>query len=95
MNSEREAFEAWYFGRNYELDQFHKSMMMDAWKASRKLNIEVNECQSIKFYEVTLLDYFAVNALNGMISDSKVDATPSKLAQLSYLMADAMLEARK
>jgi len=50
---------------------------------------------------MTLRDYFAAKAMQGFISGSMADGTNFALgdektaAKFSYLMADAMLEARK
>lgn len=43
---------------------------------------------------MTLRDYFAAKALQGLLS-SEVSASPQKFAKHSYQVADAMLEARK
>lgn len=44
---------------------------------------------------MTLRDYFAGKALEGMLADSEVRGTPKEFAERSYALADAMLEARK
>ncbi len=44
---------------------------------------------------MTLRDYFAAKAMQGILSDTKIDHPPSKLAELSYRVADAMLKARE
>lgn len=44
---------------------------------------------------MTLRDYFAAKALQGILADSKVEATPTEFAAASYRMADAMLKARE
>ena len=49
------------------------------------------------YYGMTLRDYFAAKAMQSvMIGDGyRVYSTPEDLAQLSYLMADAMLKQRQ
>lgn len=44
---------------------------------------------------MTLRDYFAAAALQGMLSDSEFDVGCSATAELAYGYADAMLKARK
>jgi len=44
---------------------------------------------------MTLRDYFAAKALQGLLADSDLKATPKEFAQLAYAMANAMLESRK
>jgi hypothetical protein len=46
-------------------------------------------------FGMMLRDYFAAKALQGMLADSDLKATPKEFAQLAYAMANAMLEARK
>lgn len=45
--------------------------------------------------ELSLRDYFAAKALQGMLADSKLKAEYSEFAMRAYRVADAMLEARK
>lgn len=46
---------------------------------------------------MTLRDYFAAKAMQGLIAGSGVDANYAEksVASLAYMMADVMLEARK
>lgn len=44
---------------------------------------------------MSLRDYFAAKALQGMLADTSVQAPPSEFAHNAYKLADAMLEARK
>ena len=44
---------------------------------------------------MTLRDYFAAQALTGMLADSNVQGSPKTFAERSYALADAMLEARQ
>jgi len=44
---------------------------------------------------MSLRDYFAAKAMQGILSDHEIDHMPDKLAELAYRAADAMLEARK
>jgi len=52
-------------------------------------------------YGMTLRDYFAAKAMQGLIASPKSpsgaigDVTDKLVAKLAYTMADAMLEARK
>ena len=43
---------------------------------------------------MTLRDYFAAKAMQGIMTDPNLDMDSSKVAQLSYQMADAMMKAR-
>jgi hypothetical protein len=43
---------------------------------------------------VDLRDYFAGQALNGMLSDPNLSAEPEEFADYAYRHADAMLKAR-
>jgi hypothetical protein len=44
---------------------------------------------------MTLRDYFAAKAMQGMMSDPNIDMHSSEVAKLSYQMANAMMKARK
>lgn len=44
---------------------------------------------------MTLRDYFAAKAMQGMLADSSFDPPLPKLAEGAYRVADAMLEARQ
>ena len=48
-------------------------------------------------YNLTLRDYFAAKAMQGIIAtfDDDVTAMPEQVARLCYKIADAMLAARK
>jgi len=39
-------------------------------------------------------DYFAAKALQGMLAEPSLKATPQEFAQRAYMVADAMLKAR-
>jgi hypothetical protein len=41
-----------------------------------------------------LRDYFAAKALQGMLAEPSLKATPQEFAQRSYMVADAMLKER-
>lgn len=43
---------------------------------------------------MTMRDYFAAKAMQGMMSDPNLDMICNKVAQLSYNMADAMMKAK-
>ena len=43
---------------------------------------------------MTLRDYFATKAMQGLLADSEVSGTPEEFATRAYNMADAMLQAR-
>ena len=44
---------------------------------------------------MTLRDYFAAKALQGLLSDTTVRSTPDEFASNCYIVADAMLKARE
>ena len=44
---------------------------------------------------MSLRDYFAGQALAGICADSNLDMTKDNIAEWSYRMADAMIEARE
>jgi hypothetical protein len=44
---------------------------------------------------MTLRDYFAAKAMQGMLSEPSLRATPEEFATESYNVADAMLKARE
>lgn len=44
---------------------------------------------------MTLRDYFAAKAMQGILSDSTVQVSFEKMAEWSYSVANAMMEARK
>jgi hypothetical protein len=41
-----------------------------------------------------LRDYFAAKALQGMLAEPSLKATPQEFAQRSYIVADAMMKER-
>lgn len=43
---------------------------------------------------MTLRDYFAAKALQGLLSDPEIRATPHEFAERAYSMASAMLRVR-
>lgn len=46
--------------------------------------------------EMTLRDHFAAAALQGLVAgNSNAEVTPSALSKVAYLLADAMMRARK
>ena len=42
-----------------------------------------------------LRDYFAAKAMQAMIAEPSLTATPEEFAQRSYMVADAMIKARE
>ena len=44
---------------------------------------------------MTLRDYFAAKAMQAMIAEPSLKATPEEFAQRSYMVADAMIKARE
>ena len=44
---------------------------------------------------MSLKDYFAAKALQGMIAEPSLKATPEEFAQRAYMVAEAMLKARE
>ena len=43
---------------------------------------------------MSLRDYFAAKALQGMLAEPSLKATPEEFAQRAYMVADAMMKAR-
>ena len=43
---------------------------------------------------MTLRDYFAAKAMQAMIAEPSLTATPEEFAQRSYMVADEMIKAR-
>lgn len=43
---------------------------------------------------MSLRDYFATAAMNGVISGTEIDLTPEHIAKAAYAVADAMLKER-
>ena len=43
---------------------------------------------------MTLRDYFAAKAMQAMIAEPSLKATPEEFAQRSYMVADAMIKER-
>lgn len=48
-----------------------------------------------KMPEVTLRDFFAMNALNGILASPDFAGTPFVISKIAYEYADAMIQARK
>lgn len=46
-------------------------------------------------YGMTLRDYFAGKAMQGILANKKTDANAESIATVSYLIADAMLKQRE
>lgn len=46
-------------------------------------------------FGMTLRDYFAAKAMQGIMSDADVTIGPAKIAEWAYQQADAMLKARE
>ena len=44
---------------------------------------------------MTLRDYFAAKAMQAMIAEPSLTATPEEFAQRSYMVADAMIKQRE
>jgi hypothetical protein len=59
--------------------------------------IEPEKDDNIKAYHpgMTMRDEFAKAAMQGLLSDTTVKLTPEDFAATAYMMADAMLKARK
>ena len=49
---------------------------------------------TVPIQDITLRDYFAAQAMQGMFSEH-FSSRKEEIAKAAYLMADAMLEARK
>jgi hypothetical protein len=43
---------------------------------------------------MSLRDYFAAHAMQGMIAEPSLKATPEEFAERAYMVADSMLKAR-
>jgi hypothetical protein len=43
---------------------------------------------------MSLKDYFAAHAMQAMIAEPSLKATPQEFAQRAYMIADAMMRAR-
>ena len=43
---------------------------------------------------ITIQDYFAAKALQGMLAEPSLRATPEEFAQRAYIIANAMIKAR-
>jgi hypothetical protein len=43
---------------------------------------------------ITIQDYFAAKAMQGMLAEPSLKATPEEFAQRAYIMANAMIKAR-
>lgn len=46
------------------------------------------------FNGMTLRDYFAAKAMQGLLSDPNIKASANEFATMAYTLADAMLKAR-
>jgi len=55
----------------------------------------LNEVGLEKAYGMTLRDYFAAQAMQGLILINDLDMHEADYARLAYQQADAMLKARK
>lgn len=53
-----------------------------------------DDTPGIQYFGMTLRDYFAAMAMQGLLASETQD-TPHSFASSAYRMADAMLEARK
>ena len=49
----------------------------------------------IEHQGMDLRDYFAAKAMQAMIAEPSLKATPEEFAQRSYMVADAMIKARE
>ena len=49
----------------------------------------------IEHQGMELRDYFAAKAMQAMIAEPSLTATPEEFAQRSYMVADAMIKARE
>ena len=56
-------------------------------------DIDINRDQP--WCGMTLRDYFAAKALQGMLAETSLKATVEEFADKSYEMADAMMKARE
>jgi transcriptional regulator with XRE-family HTH domain len=58
------------------------------------LGLGIDLAKPVGKHELTLRDYFAAKAMQGLLSDTGVRSTPEEFAANSYVVADAMLKAR-
>jgi hypothetical protein len=66
-----------------------------AFPCEEQIRCNGEVCDIRKFTGMTLRDYFAAAALQGMLSDSDGGGSGSEFAQAAYSCADAMLKARE
>ena len=60
------------------------------------MNTKENTEQDSKFFDVvTLRDYFAAKAMQGLLAREHVDPNVPWTVKISYEIADAMMEARR
>ena len=56
---------------------------------------EINDNSKVVHFGMTLRDYFAAKAMQGICSNNKYDAIADEVAVAAYEHADAMLRARE
>ena len=66
-----------------------------AFPSEEQIRCNGEVCDTRKFTGMTLRDYFAAAALQGMLSDPDRRGAGSEFAQAAYSCADAMLKARE
>jgi hypothetical protein len=59
------------------------------------LKFDVDNNMHVRDDGMTLRDYFASKAMQGMMADSNLKANPMEFSMLAYAVADAMLKARE
>ena len=104
MTNNREAFER-YWTRDKKLctgihsDDYESDETQDAWdlwQAAQKeaLERDIDESYS-ELRGMTLRDYFAAKAMQGIISDTNWNGRITEACEEAYIIADAMLKARE
>jgi hypothetical protein len=97
--STRERYEAFVMARNYSIEKERTKMEDERISAFPTGALFNNDGQVLAGQNgMTLRDYFAAKAMQGMNSRDQYDpgqATPQQRAKLAYIDADAMMEARK
>jgi len=66
-----------------------------AFPSEEQIRCNGEVCDTRKFTGMTLRDYFAAAAMQGMLSDPDRGGSGSEFAQAAYSCADAMLKARE
>jgi hypothetical protein len=66
-----------------------------AFPCEEQIRCNGEVCDIRKFTGVTIRDYFAAAAMQGMLSDADSGGSGSEFAKAAYSCADSMLKARE